>query len=330
MIGFPFDSHVTFDVDGTPIYDRAITSDPYRKLLKTLFTNGILPDVSTNLQVMAKEGLTLSVLSGFAMVEGCMKLQEKDLTITLDPGDSLPRIDRVVMRLDVNDDVRACELAIIKGTPATSPIAPNLVRSSSVYDICLAAVTVNSNTQEIINANIEDTRYDDDVCGVISSLSKFDTSSIYLQIQSDLEEFKRVSQKDYEDWTDSEKEAWVGWVTFNENSFTEWYNKMKDQLSQDVAGHLQLEIDELQLDVVLNYFGIKASKTTFVDDEHIEEEIGSDFKRYTEFSTDGNTITERIMKMNGTAEELLYRKVTEFNGDVIIETVYDAVGEEIK
>ena len=128
MIGFPLDSHVTFDTDGTPIYDRAITSDPYRKLLKTLFTNGILPDVSTNLQVMAKEGLTLSVLSGFAMVEGCMKWQEKDLTVTLDPGDSLPRIDRVVMRLNVNDDVRDSELAIIKGTPTSNPLAPKARR----------------------------------------------------------------------------------------------------------------------------------------------------------------------------------------------------------
>ena len=33
--------------------------------------------------------------------------------------------------------------------------------------------------------------------------------------------------------------------TTEETSFTEWFEKMKGQLSEDAAGHLQLEIDEL-------------------------------------------------------------------------------------
>ena len=51
MIGFPFDSHVTFESDGTPVYDRAITSAPLRKLIAKLLTDGVLPNPSTNLQV---------------------------------------------------------------------------------------------------------------------------------------------------------------------------------------------------------------------------------------------------------------------------------------
>ena len=41
MIGFPFDSHVTFESDGTPVYDRAITSAPLRKLIAKLLTDGV-------------------------------------------------------------------------------------------------------------------------------------------------------------------------------------------------------------------------------------------------------------------------------------------------
>ena len=33
MIGFPFDSYVTFDEHGQPEYDRAISSQPLKNLL---------------------------------------------------------------------------------------------------------------------------------------------------------------------------------------------------------------------------------------------------------------------------------------------------------
>ena len=32
MIGYPFDSKVTYDADGKPSYDRAITSAPLRSI----------------------------------------------------------------------------------------------------------------------------------------------------------------------------------------------------------------------------------------------------------------------------------------------------------
>ena len=51
MIGYPLDSHISFDKSGIPVYDRAITSAPLRKLTKSLFSDGVLPNPSTNLQV---------------------------------------------------------------------------------------------------------------------------------------------------------------------------------------------------------------------------------------------------------------------------------------
>ena len=50
MIGYPLDSHVVFN-DGIPEYDRAISSAPLRELIRRLFSDGVLPDVATNLQV---------------------------------------------------------------------------------------------------------------------------------------------------------------------------------------------------------------------------------------------------------------------------------------
>lgn len=224
MIGFPFDSHVTYETDGTPVYDRAISSEPLRNLLHKLFTDGILPDVSTNLQVVAGSGMNIVVKAGFAIVQGCLKLEENDRTLALQASSATnDRIDTVVLRLNSNDDQRYCDLYIREGTPATNPTRPNLVRSDSVYELGLADIFVTKTITSITQSKITDTRYEAERCGVISSLSEYDTTTIYNQVQSDLKEFKATEQAD----------------------FLAWYENIKNILDENVAGHLQAEIDDI-------------------------------------------------------------------------------------
>lgn len=222
MIGFPFDSHVTYENDGTPVYDRAISSEPLRNLLHKLFTDGILPDVSTNLQVVAGSGMNVVVKAGFAIVQGCLKLEENDRTLALQASNTTnDRIDTVVLRLNSNDDQRYCDLYIREGTPASNPTRPNLVRSDSVYELGLADIFVTKTITSITQSKITDTRFEKERCGVISSLSEYDTTTIYNQVQSDLKEFKATEQAD----------------------FLAWYENIKNILDENTAGHLQTEIE---------------------------------------------------------------------------------------
>lgn len=241
MIGYPLDSHVTYLPDGTPVYDRAITSAPYRKLIKSLFSDGILPNPSTNMQVTAATGLAVNVFAGFALCNGCQKLQETNVVLSeFKAADTTyNRIDTVVLRLDDNDDVRECELHVVTGIPASKPIAPELTQTNSIWEIGLANVLIKANSTQISNANITDTRYDSTRCGIISSISEFDTTTLYQQIQADLAEFKNI----------------------NEADFTIWFEGIKAQLSTDQAGHLQNQINEFR--------------------EATDEEIDSIFWRYS-------------------------------------------------
>lgn len=224
MIGFPFDSHVTYDDNGTPVYDRAVTSAPYRAMLKKLFNTGVLPTDSTQFQVSAGEGMTVSVASGFAIVEGCMKLEEETRTLAIQESDSAyDRIDTVVLRLDTNDDVRICDLYVLEGTPASTPVRPSLTRSSSVYELGLADVFISKGDTQISDDKITDTRYESARCGVLSSISEMDTTTIYKQVQADLEKFQAV----------------------NEADFVAWVEELKKKLDESTAGHLQTEIDAI-------------------------------------------------------------------------------------
>ena len=130
MIGFPFDSHVTFESDGTPVYDRAITSAPLRKLIGKIMTDGVLPNPSTNLQVAAGSGMNVIVNPGFAICSGGLKLEENQRTLTVQASDaSYDRIDTVVLRWNDNDSERICDLYILKGVPAAKPVRPALTFS---------------------------------------------------------------------------------------------------------------------------------------------------------------------------------------------------------
>ena len=224
MIGYPLDSHVTFKTDGTPVFDRAISSAPYRKLIKSLFSDGVLPNPSTNLQVSAGTGMKVNLYAGFAICNGCQKLQESNTTLDIATASAVnDRIDTVVLRLNDNDDVRECEFYVLTGTPAVAPVRPALTQTDSIWEIGLADVLVKANSTQISNANITDTRYETARCGVISSISEFDTTTLYQQIQSDLQEFREVNQA----------------------NFIAWVESLKSKLDEDVAANLQLQIDEI-------------------------------------------------------------------------------------
>lgn len=236
MIGYPLDSHVVFN-DGVPEYDRAISSAPLRELIRRLFSDGVLPDVASNLQVqyvgstrvsgtVSGDASTYNVVvnAGFGICAGCLKLQENYYGLTMDVANtSQPRIDTVVLRLNDNDSVRSCDFHIVQGTPAPTPVAPALTRDSSIWEIGLANLykpAVVSSTSPIV---VTDTRLDPSRCGVISSISEFDTSALYQQVQ-DAMEHHQISA---------------------EAEFDAWFESIRDQLSEDAAGNLQNQIGNL-------------------------------------------------------------------------------------
>lgn len=257
MIGFPFDSRITYDELGEPVYDRAISSQPLKSLIGALFSTGILPNPSNNFLVTTDEtDFDITIQPGFAAIEGGLKLEREVTELTVDAADTYDRIDSVVLKWDDNVNVRECEFYIKKGTPAADPVRPTLTREGSVYEIGLADILVVANSTVLQNANITDTRYEAERCGVISSISEFDTTFIYNQVTSDLASFRSNAEADFTSWSSEQQTAFETWALNQENefgtwrggqqtAFEEWFATIRDILDEDTAGHLQNEIDDL-------------------------------------------------------------------------------------
>ena len=170
------------NADGS--WDREYNAENFSDYLNLIVGSGVFPNPSTNLQVMASSGFNLVVKAGSAWINGKKMENTTDYSITLDGSDVLlNRIDRVIFYLDMQ--AREMGIDILKGTPATNPVAPDLTRTATRQEYCLGTVAVNRQVSAISQADITDTRADSDVCGWVAGLiQQVDTSTLFNQWQA--------------------------------------------------------------------------------------------------------------------------------------------------
>lgn len=194
MKSFPFDSAVTYDSLGNPKYDRAADSAILADFLHLMFADGVFPNPSTGLQVVASENeMSVVVCPGNVMIRGRMGIEEAARTLVFEAsGTSYDRIDAVVARLNTNYAYRDIDLYVVKGTASATPAAPELTRTGGIYELRLANVFIAKNTTMISAERITDTRLNTEDCGIVTSNpQRVDTTAIFNQYQAALEKYLR-------------------------------------------------------------------------------------------------------------------------------------------
>lgn len=240
-----FDSEIIgTDSEGMPIFDRAETSDLFRLLFAKLISNGVLADPGDCFQVLASEGLTISVRPGFGLIQGAFAYDEAAAAFTLATApQQYARVDRVVLRANYAN--RCCEIVVKTGDVAANPVPPELLQPASgdYYELSLATIYVAANATAVTQSSITDTRGDSSVCGYITQLiDHLDTSVFSAQLNAFFEEYRKKANADLADGIrrrDADIESF-------QSTFTTWFNNVKGQLSTDQAGHLQTQLDALK------------------------------------------------------------------------------------
>lgn len=139
-------------------------------------------------------GLTIQAGYGLAMVDGHQYELYDDggsvMTLALTAPTSSARIDRIVLRLDNDQDT--VTMQVIRGAEGAG--APALTRTASVYEISLAQIRVAVGAEAINAQDITDEREDADVCGILQGITSDELQEMIVEAnQSALQGIANVS-----------------------------------------------------------------------------------------------------------------------------------------
>lgn len=109
-----------------------------------------------------------------------------DSAETVDMGVSdatYPRIDAVVLQFDAS--ANATNIVVKQGIAASSPVAPEVIRTETLYELHICHVKRPAGSAVISASDVTDLRLDDKYCGIMAdSVTKVDTTAIKSQVDA--------------------------------------------------------------------------------------------------------------------------------------------------
>lgn len=241
-------------------HDRTYKAEDWAEYFASFIGNGVFPVPSTGLQVVADEGMNVTVKPGKAWINGYFYRNTSDLTVTLDTTDGvLNRIDRIVLRWNLT--ARSIVVAVKSSTPSASPTAPTLQRDADAYEIALADISAKAGATAIQQSNITDQRFNSALCGIVTGVvEQIDASTLTAQFDNFFQLYRDLISDEYSAYvsciTGYENDALSDYETFTaemeeyqasaQAEFEAWFNAIQGQLSGQIAGQLAMAIQKLQ------------------------------------------------------------------------------------
>lgn len=311
--------------------DRKYNAAQMSAIFDGLIIDGVFASIGTAFAVKAAGGLTVNVGIGKAWFDHTWTVNDSILPMTAPEAEVLlDRIDAVVLEVNGMESVRNNTIKFVKGNPSSAPSRPTLTNEGNVHQYPLCYIYRKYGTAVINQADItpmvgtESTPF---VTGILQTIS---LDELLGKWQDELDRFTDARSKEVNDWIAQEESdftAWFNkmkadlqqeqtvldqWIASEQADFLAWYNQMKDQLSGDVAGNLQLEIDKEEVKRIL-LVGFEDGTKEFSDDGTVITSTASDGRTLTKTFSDGFLTMTNVLKSAAGAE--VARAVKTFDSD---------------
>lgn len=232
--------------------DRKYNAIQLSSIFNGIITDGIFLSQGLAFRVRQGSGMVLYVDTGRAWFNNTWTYNDGTIGVTVLASEAvLNRVDSVVIEVNSDTAVRANSIKVIKGTPASSPVAPTMANTATLHQYRLADVYVAANATSLSDANITDKRGLSGgapfITGILTSL---DISTLLGQFQA---------------------------------SFSSWFTNLQNQLDANQAANLQNQIDKPRLSSFLatktatssNVTGDNTSFVVVCNDEIVD--VGSHY-----------------------------------------------------
>lgn len=311
--------------------DRKYNAAQMSAIFDGLIIDGVFASIGTAFAVKAAGGLTVNVGIGKAWFDHTWTVNDSILPMTAPEAEVLlDRIDAVVLEVNGTESVRENTIKFVKGNPSSAPSRPTLTNEGNVHQYPLCYIYRKYGTAVINQADItpmvgtESTPF---VTGILQTIS---LDELLGKWQDELDRFTDARSQEVDDWIareESDFTAWFNkmkadlqqeqtvldqWIASEQADFLAWYNQMKDQLSGDVAGNLQLEIDKEEVKRIL-LVGFEDGTKEFSDDGTVITSTASDGRTLTKTFSDGFLTMTNVLESAAGAE--VARAVKTFDSD---------------
>lgn len=293
--------------------DRKYNAAQMSAIFDGLIIDGVFASIGTAFAVKAAGGLTVNVGIGKAWFDHTWTVNDSILPMTAPEAEVLlDRIDAVVLEVNETESVRENTIKFVKGNPSSAPSRPTLTNEGNVHQYPLCYIYRKYGTAVINQADItpmvgtESTPF---VTGILQTIS---LDELLGKWQDELDRFTDARSQEVDDWIAQEESDFTTWIASEQADFLAWYNQMKDQLSGDVAGNLQLEIDKEEAKRIL-LVGFEDGTKEFSDDGTVITSTASDGRTLTKTFSDGFLTMTNVLKSAAGAE--VARAVKTFDSD---------------
>ena len=209
-----------------------------------------------------------------------------------------------------------------------------MINEGDVYQYPLCYIYRAAGSTEITQAEITNMVGSTETPFVTGILQTINLEELLGQWQAELDQFVENESNEIDAWSEDKKAEMLEWfeqlksellleqqtldewIASEQSDFLTWYQSMKDQLSEDAAGNLQVQIDKEEIRRILLVGFVDGSKV-FSDDGTVITSTASDGQTLTKTFTNNFLTMTTVLRSSTGAEVARLVKTFDATGKLI-------------
>ena len=261
---------------------RTYYNSDMSRLVSLLINDGIFQNYGKYFLCVPGTGLQVIVKTGKCWFNERWVLNDSDLQIDLDNAPIIAgysRIDVIAIKIDDTNSVRLGTIEYIAGTAGTRPTEPELVDTDLVHYHKLCAVTVTTNQTTITASNIKNYIGTTTAPFITGILETIDITELLTQWQSLFNDWKYAEETSFVNWRETQEEGFETWETNQQTQFNTWKTNFENAMDGWKTGEIT-DFEAWYLNTTTAFMNWFESIQTTLDDDvagHLENQI-NEFK----------------------------------------------------